>query len=111
MNAHEIYELVLWLFVVLPIPAGLVIGLAVAGFVKFLLREDPESAVPFFVPLPEQCKAGLEAKVLEPPSIKVPTLHFVSKLGSRRLAESAWLESCYSTWNSLLSMPLSLVKD
>lgn len=47
------------------------IGAATIILFYFLLRSDPEAAVPYNVTPPEQIKPGWEGEVLEDPSMKV----------------------------------------
>lgn len=48
------------------------LGLAVAWIVYLAIRTDPEKAIDFSLPAPEQAKPGWKGKGLPHPSIKVP---------------------------------------
>ncbi|TKA59765.1 hypothetical protein B0A55_11778 [Friedmanniomyces simplex] len=48
------------------------VALLVAWLSYTLFNSDPEAALPFTLPTPEQCKTGWQGKVLDDPSIKLP---------------------------------------
>lgn len=43
----------------------------IAGVIVSWLKPDPEAAVDYEIPLPEQCRADWKGEVLENPSLKV----------------------------------------